>query len=147
MSEDSITSMITVATFCERTLDEKDGVPSLIRLIDRITFTPPAPQTFDAEGKPLEPHVALAFYIRLSSLNEGSEHELRLTIQNPLGEEKEIVKYPFKIERNKSGVNFRGDLTVGVKHAGFYWMRIYIDSVFKMQIPLEVVVVETPESD
>jgi len=146
MPDDSIGPLITVAAFCERILDEKDSVPSLIRLVDRIILhLPPSPLKTDT-GEPVEPSIEISFYIRLTTFRVGGTYELLLVMKNPSGKETEVVRHPITLEQNKSGLNFKAALTLGIKEAGLYWMRIFLDNQFFTQIPLEVLLTEPSET-
>lgn len=145
MSEAGVGPLITVATFCEKILDEKDDVPSLIRLVDRISFTRP-PDVFAAKGEPVTPIVELAFFLRLTARGLQSTHELRLAFQTPDNEEKEMVKHSFTFDPKRSGMNIKANIAIGIKVGGFCWLKVYLDDVLLTQVPLEIVEIGTSES-
>ena len=151
MSDESVGPLLNVAVFCERTLQEKDDVISLIRIIDRvlvgdISQAPPGIQQSSPaqikstpEGELVEIGVHLGFFIRFTSLKLEAERELQIVIRNPLNEEVELTRIPMKFVTDKNGYNFRGDLMLRMKHFGQYWMLLFMDGALITRVPLDVV--------
>lgn len=130
---------LTAAFVCEKILEEKDGVKSAIRIIDRVTRTAtgPAPPT---EMEPFNYDINL--FISLKSGEQRGPLPLRITLVKPSGEslapfEQTVV---FEGEEDR-GVSVIGKMIIKFDMPGIHWFHIHLKDVCLTQIPLRVIYV------
>ena len=128
---------LVAALLCERVLEEKDGVKSAIRMIDRLIrkATGPNPPT---AMEPFDHETVLL--IRLKSGNVRGVYPLKLTFVAPSGES----PAPLTISVNFEGEEDRGVDIVTHVHTrfetpGIYWIELHIKEDFLTRIPLRIV--------
>ena len=78
---------VQLALFCERVLREADGVMSIIRIVDRVTHTERGP---DAPEEMPEVHFPLFLVVSLKAGTARGPHEIRITPEQPSGENLQI---------------------------------------------------------
>ena len=128
---------LLAALLCEKVLEEKDGIKSAIRMIDRIIRTIPRPDP---------PTVMEAFsygamiLIRLKSGNVRGVYPLKIIFIAPSGES----RAPLTISVNFEGEEDRGvDIVVRTRFQfevpGIHWIEIYLKEDFLTRIPIRVV--------
>lgn len=127
---------LNVATFCELVIEDKAGVLSLIRIVDRMEIT--AQGTAVPEEMP--PQIINWFLVLLlkSGMAKGS-HEIKILPELPSG----ITITPFifsvHLEGGNRGQNVVSRLGMKIEEPGIYWFKIYVDDQFYTQVPLEVI--------
>jgi len=72
---------LELAVLCERVLEERDGVLSLVRLVDRLEVTVPGPA--GAAGPAALAPVQLFAVVGFKSGQARGRHQLRLTLERP----------------------------------------------------------------
>ena len=92
---------VSYTAFCEKVLQEKDGVFSLIRIVDRITITVPPGTTFDQAGPP---PFALTLAIGLKAGDARGKHEITVRSRSPVGDVSPDVKLSALFEGEDRGV-------------------------------------------
>ena len=81
--------LLAAAVFCENYLEDKEGLSTLIRVLDGITVAqppelPPAPKG----GKQPESAVAVLAFVSFRSGEAKGEYDLRIDMVSPSGERK-----------------------------------------------------------
>lgn len=128
---------LSAALICEKVLEEKDGVKSAIRIIDRVTRTvvgPSPPEemgAFDWEGNLL---------VRLKSGRARGTLTLEVRLIKPSGEGAPSLRHTVFFE----GEEDRGvDVVVGMRikfdQTGIYWFKLQLGGTLLTQIPLRVI--------
>ena len=129
------------ALLCEKILEEKDGIKTAIRIIDRLTHVrvgPDAPATlppFDYQ---------LALLIRLISGTTRGLYSVIVHLVAPSGESKEVVHQAVNFEgEDDRGGDIVGQMKIRIDMAGVYWFEIFLDDRGKVELltrlPLRVV--------
>lgn len=127
---------LKAAFFCERVLEERDGVLSFVRIVDRIIHVaqgPHAPVDMPPFTLPIFLVVAL-----ISGRAKGS-HEIRVDMENPLGERKILFQAPVYLEGEERGHNTVVQLNMTLQHAGLYWFYVLFDNDTMTKIPLRII--------
>ena len=127
---------LSVAAFCEQVIDDKSGVLSLIRLVDRIGVHvqgPAAPE--EMPPAMLNWQLLLAFKC---GETRGS-HTIKIEPEEPSGLRLSPMQLSAHFEGGNRGTNVITKLTMPLKVPGIYWFRIYFDDVFLTQVPVEVI--------
>jgi hypothetical protein len=130
------TPYVALACICERVLQDKDSVMSLIRVVDTYYLTIPADAPKDAT-----PAFEVAAVISLKSGDlVGSFNKLQIVGNNPGGERKAMTEKPIPTIFNGGahGVNVQLNLTVVVKKFGMFWFDVLWGDEVLTRIPLDV---------
>ena len=126
---------IQVAAFCDRVLQEGDGVLSLIRVVDVITHT------VAGQGTPEEmPPVTypLNLVLTLKAGRARGRHELTITPELPSGEALPPVTASVRFEGEGRGTNVISKIQMEFRFEGLYWFNIRLDNRILTRLPLEV---------
>jgi hypothetical protein len=127
---------LKTAVLCQHVLREIDNVPSLIRIIDRITHTRTGPDA------PLEmPPVSynLTAFISLTSGEARGSHEISIELEEPSGLRKPSMTGTVLFEGEDKGVNLVLNIATTFEHQGLYWFNVYLDDKLLTKIPLRVI--------
>jgi hypothetical protein len=93
---------VAVATFCERTLQEKDNVYSLVRIVDTITFP--------VAGEIPPPLLQLTLMVILRAGDASGRYEVRFVMRKPSGERLETVRATIDFTGEERGANIQATL-------------------------------------
>jgi hypothetical protein len=128
---------VNAALFCERALQEADGVLSIMRVIDTINVQaqgPEAPSELPEGGILVNPTLVI-------SLKPGQAHgsqAVRIDMEAPDGH---------VITISELGLNFAGASNIGQNIvapcqmqvvAGLYWAHIYVNDRVVTRVPLQI---------
>jgi len=130
---------LSLAVLCERVLQEGDGVPSLIRVVDRITQSAVGPEA--PEAMPPVP-VALTLALAFKSGAARGRHAIRVRLEPPSGlQQPSEVSFPVLFEGEDKGVNIFSPLNMIAEQEGLYWLDIYVDEAEEpiTRVPLRIV--------
>ena len=126
---------LAMAVFCEKTLEEKDGVLTLVRVIDRIIQR--------VEGAVIPetmPQVTfnMRAVITFKAAETPGKHTVKLVPRDPDGEIGQESEYPIVLgEKGKAST-----LIIGVrfeaKKEGIYWFDVFLDKELVTKMPLRV---------
>jgi hypothetical protein len=127
---------IKEAFFCERALEEKVGVISYIRVIDRVIHTvvgPDAPENLE----PFNYHITLV--IGLVAGDATGRSVLKLRIESPDGISKDLG-HPIDMRWGQTHSAQRTVIRLELRFEdeGAYWVHVDVDGVERTAIPLEV---------
>lgn len=128
---------LTAAVLCERVLDEKDGVKSLIRMVDRVTMNLVGPTPPDQIVPVL---VNLVLFVSFKSGRARGAMPLTIRIDKPSSD----VPPPLMTELHFEGDDDRGQnvivpLQFNLDVAGLWWFRIELDGIRLTSVPLRVI--------
>lgn len=126
---------IQVAAFCERVLQEGDGVISLIRIVDRITHTERRP---DAPQEMPEVRYPLTLVLTLKSGAARGRSEIAITPALPSGERMPTVTMTVQMEGENRGVNVISPIDIPFRLEGLYWFNVTFDGILFTRLPLQV---------
>jgi hypothetical protein len=100
---DNTGPFLTAAAICERVLQERDGVLSAIRIVDRITLTAAGEVP---EHLPEFPPHNLTVLVSFKSGNARGRHTVSFRVEKPSGEEGPALgEFPVLFEGGERGVN------------------------------------------
>ncbi len=125
---------LKLGAICERVLEEKDGVLSLIRIVDKFTITitgKEPPDQLPPGGKVLT--IIMAWVGGLGS------HEVAFNIIAPGGEtQRSPQSWSFTLDAITRGHNIVVTLPVRIAKAGVYWIEFILNGQVKSRIPFQV---------
>lgn len=127
---------LKTAVFCEHVLREVDGVPSLIRIVDRITHTRTGPDA-PAEMPPVSYN--LRVFISLTSGEARGSHEVKIELEEPSGLRKPSMSSTVLFEGEDKGVNLVLNIAATFEYQGLYWFNVYLDDKLLTKMPLRVI--------
>jgi hypothetical protein len=126
---------IGAAFLCEYALLDQDNVPSAIRIIDRVTLSPPEPDA-PTQMPAFSLHCWAMLIVRAP---QPSRARLELqplktdgTALPPLGEEIVLTGTP-------ASINVRIEMGLIISNPGIYWFEVRLDGRLENRFPLEVV--------
>ena len=125
-----------MAVLCERVLQEKDGVLSIIRAIDRFTIT------LSGQNVPMQlpqGQIAVTLVIMLKSGDARGRHTLTIWPELPSGERLPKTQMPVLFEGEDRGVNAILNIGLPITQEGVYWFEVILDdSQILTRVPLRV---------
>lgn len=128
---------LSAAVICEKVLEEKDGVKSAIRIIDRVTRTAVGPNPPEAM-EPFEWGGALL--IKLKSGWARGNYHLSVRLSKPSGESPSPLRQTVYFEGEEDrGADIVANMKINFDMAGIYWFHIYLGDKLMTQIPLRVI--------
>lgn len=129
---------LQVAALCEKHLEEKDGVISLIRIIDRFTI----PGTDD-----VMPPTILAFTIAVmfKAGNFRGRAEIGVQPISPSNTLMPEIKLTVQFRgEEEGGVNMMGLVKLQVTEEGLHWLVITLEGEEYTRVPMRVVYQKEP---
>lgn len=128
---------LSAALICEKVLEEKDGVKSAVRIIDRVTRTVVGPSPPE-EMEPFDYEATLL--IRLKSGWARGSYPIRVNLVKPSGESPVPIQHTVYFEGEEDrGVDIVGHMRIKFDQTGIYWFKIYLAETLLTQIPLRVI--------
>ena len=127
---------LTVATFCEQVIEDKSGVLSLIRIVDRMNITTQGPTAPDDM-----PPANLDWSLVLNFKSGEARGSLPIKIEPelPSGLRLSPTTLSAHFEGGNRGANIISRFNMKLEMPGVYWFRIYVNDEFLTQIPVEVI--------
>lgn len=126
---------LAMAVLCERTLEDREGVLSIIRVIDRITATIVAPDP--PAAMPPTP-VALTMVIMLRPGSARGRFTLSIRPESPSGRHLTKMDYPVHLDGEDRGINIVGPFQFVAEEEGLYWIDVLFEEERITRIPLRV---------
>ena len=124
-----------IACLCERALQEKDGIISLIRVIDRVTHTRAGPDA-PAEMPPF-PYGMTAVIMLVSGQARG-RHELKIEPEQPSGLKKQPFTATVHMEGEDKGQNVVMNMRMTFDQEGLWWFNVYLNDQLLTRMPFRV---------
>lgn len=128
---------LSMALLCERVLEEKDGVLSIIRVVDRITQAAVGPNV--PETMPPVP-VNLILVISLKSGAARGRGTITVGTEAPSGQLLgERIELPVVFEGEDRGQNIVAQMGFTADMEGLYWFDVLYDKRLLTRVPLRIV--------
>ncbi|HEX5503079.1 MAG TPA: hypothetical protein VFW96_10690 [Thermomicrobiales bacterium] len=134
-----------VATFCERAIEDREGIFTLVRLYDQLTvrvaadFPGPTPQ------EPLP--VNITFFVALKARREQPWPDLIVRIVNPDDGAHDVPVTGVDPAEPKDGMNLVLGLTLTVTREGRYWFEVIYEGRSLTRAPLRIAIQRLPRSE
>lgn len=126
---------LKLGTICERVLEEKNGVLSLIRMVDRFTITVTGEEPPDQL-----PDVLRFLTIIMSWVGGLGSHEAAFNIIYPGGEtQRSPQSWSFSLDAMNRGHNIIVTLPVSMSKEGVYWIEFILNDQVKSRVPFQVI--------
>lgn len=128
---------LLAAIICEKVLEEKNGVKSVIRIIDRLERTAVSP-TPPKEMEAFEHELTLL--IRMKSGMARGPLTLNIRLVKPSGESPQPMTQVLHFEGEEDrGIDFVANMRIKFDMTGIYWFHVLLEDVRLTQIPLRVI--------
>ena len=133
---------LTAAFFCERVLQEKDGVLSFVRVIDRWNVVGPTPTMNQTV-------IQGTLVVLLKSGILRSSGQMTITPVSPNGERLQPISLPVLFEGDdEKGAGVILPIGFPVKEPGLYWFEIVLtpqggEGSVITQVPMRIVYLQT----
>lgn len=128
---------LAMAVICERVLEEKDGVLSAIRMVDRIMVNPPSGQEPPASMPAVMLDVRLV--ISLKSGRARGRSTVTVRPEKPSGMRLPEIRFPVLLEGEERGANLLVGLNLQLDEEGLYWFDVLFEDDLLSRIPLRVI--------
>lgn len=125
---------LRIGTLCERVLEEKDGVLSLFRLIDRLVIT--------AEGTDVPPELPpgqFSVTVVMSWINGLGDYEAKIRVNTPDGDSIESATLPFRLDSLDRVQNHIVRMAIPIKRAGLYSFEFLLGDEIKGKVTLRII--------
>ncbi len=131
---------VALAVICERALQEKDGVLSIIRIFDRLIIDTRGPSV--PTSMPVVNHVFTMVINLRPDLARGRD-TITVRPETPSGLRRDPISFPALFEEGERAVQFVLDLNFAFEEEGLYWFDVLLGPEEKWQmltrVPLRVV--------
>ena len=127
---------LKAAVFCGDVIEGKDGVLSLIRVIDRLVITAGGAQ-IPAEMPPV-PQVLKLVVMLVSGRAKGT-HDLELRIEKPDGTSLSGWQNTVFFEGEDRGANLIAEIPMKFENEGLYWFDLLLDGTLLTRLPFRVI--------
>lgn len=129
---------VAAAFLCEKVLNELDNVPSYVRVLDRVTVTPPVGSTQPAGSMPSFPFQC-TLVVSFKSGRAKGRHDVAIQVEGPSGLREDEVVYPMLFEGEDRGVALNLQVNLILTHEGIHWFDVTIDQRLVTRVPLRVI--------
>lgn len=129
------------AAFCERTLEEKDNVLTLIRVVDQIRLTMIDLKNIDPKNLPKQPGrpLSLVYVLMVKSGDFKGTGKLRVVVTTPSGKELTPFSLDVTLEGEERGANVLVEgLPPAPLESGLYYYSAFFDDRMLTRTPLRV---------
>lgn len=126
---------LVTAVFCEKVLQEADGVLSAIRIVDKVIFELPKGAPHD-----VSPAVELTALISLKSGDASGKFNVQLVPHSPSGKSMKIPEpVPLVLQGAEHGNNLIIKMVLPIKEEGLFWFDVVVDGTVMTRMPLTVI--------
>ncbi len=130
-----------MATFCEKVLQEADGVLSVIRVIERVALQA------NAAGAPAElPEGGIlpaTLVVALKSDDAHGRHPITIRAQRPDGTNLPDQVFDAMFEQGERGVNLILEMGLPLIE-GLFWFEVLVRDVLLTRVPLRIMYQRMP---
>jgi len=127
---------LKAALLCENVIEDKQGVLSLIRVVDRFMQTAVGPGA-PTEMPPLT--VSVVAVLMLVAGEARGAHEIQLEIEKPSGLRQSLGSSSVLFEGEDRGVNLVARMQLVLESQGLYWIDVRLGDEVISRMPLRVV--------
>jgi hypothetical protein len=127
---------LKAALICETVIDGKDGVLSLIRVVDRLILAAAGPGA-PADMPPNE--YPLTLVLMLVSGRARGTGELTLLVEPPDGQPKQFWTNTVFFEGEERGANVVVQFNYKFEKQGLYWFHVRLDDEQLTRVPYRVI--------
>ena len=127
---------LVAALICERVLLERDGVLSVIRIIDQLTHTIVAAAMPDE--LPKVPY-SFTFLISFKAGRARGRQNVAVTMEDPSGTRRQLFAQSMQMEGENRGANWVIQANVTFTKEGLYWFDVLLEDEVATRIPFKLI--------
>ncbi|MDA2925526.1 hypothetical protein MYX65_12915 [Acidobacteria bacterium AH-259-L09] len=128
---------LITAVLCEKVLEEKNGVKTVIRMVDRFTVSITHPEAPEHMPKIVRD---LALLVKLKKGDRGDKHEMRIDFVKPSGEVASSFTNTLTFEGGpERGIDLVANVRLEFDADGLYWFDLFIDGIRVTRLPMRVI--------
>ncbi len=135
-SGDNRGPFLSAALFCERVIEDKEGVLSAIRIVDRLFFQ--IPNLPSGVSRPPLP-VNLTMLVTFKAGVARGRSSVKIRSEAPSGLKGSEIAFPVLFEGEDRGVNLILNMGLLAEEEGLYWFDVLLDDQPVTRVPLRVV--------
>lgn len=125
---------LAMAVFCDTTIEGKDGVLSIIRIVDTVNVVIPP----DAE-QPIRVPINITLVLGFRAGGAKGTYTLKLEADTPTGKTSAVGETPVSFQGPpEQGANIVSALQLQIEGEGVYWFNVYLQDEFTTRVPLRV---------
>jgi len=131
-----------MAVLCEKVLDERDGVLSVIRIVDRLTQTAVGPDA--PEQMPAFLSDGLTMVITVKADQARGRYGIKIRPEAPGGFQLPETEHTINLSAGPAGVNLVMPVVFPIGEEGVYWFDVFLSAPAPQEdrlltrVPLEV---------
>lgn len=122
------------ACLCDNVIEDKEGVFSLIRIVDRVTV---AVRGYKVPEK--MPAVRHKVKLAVGWTAGVGRHSMNVRITTPSGAVKELQPFDFALKSVEQNQNFVGDVNLVLSEQGLYWIEVLLNGRVRTRLPWRIV--------
>lgn len=127
---------LKAAAICSDVIEGKDGVLSLIRIIDRLTITATGPQSPPEMPRAKYPLKIVLMFVSGSA--RGS-HDVAVKMERPDATLRDCWAGTVFLEGEDRGANVVVGLEIDFPEQGLYWFDLYLNDARVTRMPFRVI--------
>ena len=133
---------VRMALLCERVIEDKEGVLTIVRVVDRVITTVQA-QGVDppAQMPPLD--YATNLVITLTAGDALGRHTVNVETEGPDGQTKPGPSFTVVFESPDRGTNLIINMQLRLEKEGLHWFNVLLEDRLLSRVPLRVVYAPT----
>lgn len=132
---------VQAALFCEKVLEERDGVLSAIRVVDRLFINVSGIGAPDKLSD-LPPQMTTLNIVGLVALKSGfarGSHTVVVRGRTPSQQPIPAVSFPVLLEGEDRGANVVFQMGIQAREDGLYWFDVLVNDRLMTRMPLRIV--------
>lgn len=128
---------LLAAILCERLLEEKDGVNSIIRVIDQLVIQAAGP---DVPSQLPKRQQDMWFFLLLKTGEQPGACPIEIKMVKPDLSSPPAFKQTVHMESpNYRGVAVRIYMSLEIDQVGVWWFEVFVKGIKRTRVPLHVV--------
>jgi hypothetical protein len=126
--------LLSAFVLCENYMEDKSGIVTLFRIVDRIEVQGNVPPELSSI---IKPSIGITAAVILKS-DVPQKFVAELRVESPSGKVIAQAKIEPELKGNWHTVNLRYQMFLSLESPGFYWFRLYINARRFARAPLFV---------
>lgn len=128
---------LMMAVLCEKVIEDKSGILSLIGIIDRITLTASG-EGAPARMPPTGINLTAVIGFKSGFVPRG-QYKIGIQPVSPSGKKLPMLSLPILLEGDDRGANCIIQFGANIAEAGLYWFDVFFEDRMVTRIPLRIV--------
>jgi hypothetical protein len=120
----------------DRHLLERDGVSTIVRVVDRFTTSAAGP---DAPEQPPSFSVEATLVLLFTSGSARGRYDMELRPEHPMGTTTRIVLSTIEFPCGEMNARIAAPMRLQLDTAGLYWIQVLLDGRLFTKVPIRIV--------